>query len=188
MRLFIAVDLPDEIRKQLKELQHRLRALTNSARWVPPESIHVTLKFIGEVPEKRIEEIDEALTGLAWKPFVVSVRGVGFFPGTRSPRVFWAGMDAPTMQGLTEELDVRMERLGFEKEKRAFRPHITLARAKVTRIDSPLVTAASTYAEHDFGSFTADRFFLFQSTLKPSGAVHNKVKEYPLEPRSSSSE
>lgn len=187
MRLFIAVELPNEIRKQLTELQRRLRPLTNSARWVAPESIHITLKFIGEVPEKRVEEIDEALTGFTWKPFIVTVHGVGFFPGARSPRVFWAGMEAPTMQGLTEELDARLERAGFEKEKRAFRPHITLARAKVTRIDSSLVTAASSYSEHDFGSFTADRVFLFQSTLKSSGALYNKVKEYLLEPRSSSS-
>ncbi len=91
------------------------------------------------------------------------------------------------MQGLTEELDARMERLGFDKEKRAFRPHITLARAKVTRIDSALVSAVSEYADRDFGSFTVDRIFLFQSTLKPTGSVYNKVKEYPLEPRSSSS-
>ena len=187
MRVFIAVDLPNEIRKQLKELQRELRPLTNSARWVAPESIHITLKFLGEVPEKRIEQVDGALAGLTWKPFTVNVHSVGFFPGARSPRVFWAGMEAPTMQELTEELDARMERLGFDKEKRKFRPHITLARAKDSRIDAPLVAAAARYAEHDFGSFTADRIYLFQSTLKPAGASYTKIKEYPLEPRSSSS-
>jgi 2'-5' RNA ligase len=95
-------------------------------------------------------------------------------------------MDAPTMQGLTEEIDARMERLGFEKEKRAFRPHITLARAKDTRLDNSLVAASAEYAEHNFGAFTADRICLFQSTLKPSGAVYTKRREYLLEPRSSS--
>lgn len=186
MRIFIAVELPNEIRKALKDLQRELKAVTDTARWVAPESIHITLKFFGEVPDKRLDEIDQALAGLSWKPFTVSVRGVGFFPGTRSPRVFWAGMEAPTMQNLAEQLDTRMERLGFEKEKRAFRPHITLARARETRIDSSLVTTASAYQDHDFGSFTADRVFLFQSTLKPSGAVYNKLKEYILEPRSPS--
>jgi 2'-5' RNA ligase len=186
MRIFIAIDLPNEIRKELKELQRTLRPLTTSARWVAPESIHITLKFIGEVPDKRIEEIDGELSGLTWKPFTVSVRGVGFFPGSRSPRIFWAGMEAPTMQSLTEKLDSRMERLGFEKEKRAFRPHITLARARNSRIDSGLVSAVANYAEHDFGSFTVDRIFLFQSMLKPTGATYNKVKEYPLESRSPS--
>jgi 2'-5' RNA ligase len=180
MRLFIAVDLPDELRKELGTVQMALKPLTDSARWVAPESIHITLKFLGEVPEKRIEDVEQALTGLSWKQFTVTVRGVGFFPGNRSPRVFWAGMEAPTMQGLAEELDSRMERLGFDKEKRAFRPHITLARARDTRIDSSLVTGSAEYQEHNFGSFTADRVFLFKSTLKPSGAVYEKLKEYLL--------
>ena len=180
MRLFIAVDLPNDVRDQLAEVQRALRPLTDSARWVAPESIHITLKFLGEVPEKQLEDIDTALAGLSWKPFTVTVRGVGFFPGNRSPRVFWAGMEAPTMQGLAVELDSRMERLGFDKEKRAFRPHITLARARDNRIDSSLVTGAAQYEEHNFGSFTADRIFLFKSSLKPSGSVYEKLKEYLL--------
>jgi RNA 2',3'-cyclic 3'-phosphodiesterase len=180
MRVFIAVDLPNEVRKALHDVQRELEPLTNSARWVAPESIHITLKFVGEIPEKRLEDIDTAVTGLTWKSFTISVRGVGFFPGKRSPRVLWAGLEAPTMQGLAEQLDARMERLGFEKEKRAFRPHVTLARAKDTRLDSTLVTAATQYEEHDFGSFTVDRVFLFMSTLQPAGAVYEKLKEYLL--------
>jgi RNA 2',3'-cyclic 3'-phosphodiesterase len=180
MRVFLAVDLTPELRNGLAKLQRELEPLTDTARWVAPESIHITLKFIGEVVEKRLEDIDTALTGLTWKSFSITVRGVGFFPGNRSPRVFWAGMEAPTMQNLAEELDSRMERLGFEKEKRAFRPHITLARARDSRIDSSLVTAAAKYAEHDFGFFTVDRIFLFKSILKPTGAVYERLKEYRL--------
>jgi RNA 2',3'-cyclic 3'-phosphodiesterase len=180
MRVFIAVDLPNEIRKTLADVQHELRDFSNSVRWVSPDAIHITLKFIGEMPEKRLEEIDDALTGFTWLPFTITVRGVGFFPGTRSPRVFWAGMEAPTMKDMAEELDTRMERVGFDKEKRAFRPHITLARARDTRIDSSLVAASEPYEHYDFGSFVADRVFLFQSTLKPSGAVYEKLKEYLL--------
>ena len=184
MRLFIAVDLPNDIRKALIDMQRKLKPLSDSARWVAPESIHITLKFLGEVPDKKMDDIDASLAGLTWKPFTVTVHGVGFFPGPRSPRVFWAGMEAPTMQGLAERLDTRMEHVGFEEEKRVFRPHVTLARARDTRMDTALVTAASEYTEHEFGSFTADRVFLVQSTLKPAGAVYKKVKEYLLEPRS----
>jgi 2'-5' RNA ligase len=180
MRVFLAVDLPPVLRQGLAKLQRELEPLTDTARWVAPESIHITLKFIGEVVEKRIEDIDAALTGLTWKAFAITVHGVGFFPGNRSPRVFWAGMEAPTMQNLAEELDSRMERLGFEKEKRALRPHITLARARDSRIDSSLVTGASKYLEHQFGSFTVDRIFLFKSILKPTGAVYERLKEYLL--------
>jgi 2'-5' RNA ligase len=181
MRVFIAIDLPNEIRKALSDVQRELRRVTNTCRWVAPEAIHITLRFIGEVPEKRVDEIHDALTGFTWKPFNILVRGVGFFPGTRSPRVFWAGMEAPTMKELTERLDTRIEQLGFEREKRAFRPHITLARAKNSRIDSALVSATAPYEDHEFGSFTVDRVFLFRSTLKPSGAVYEKLKEYPLQ-------
>jgi RNA 2',3'-cyclic 3'-phosphodiesterase len=180
MRLFIAIDVPNDVRKALGEVQRALRPLTGTARWVAPESIHITLRFLGEVPEKRLEDIDAELTGLTWKPFTITVRGVGFFPGNRSPRVLWAGMEAPTMQGLAEQLDTRMERLGFDKEKRAFRPHITLARAKNTRMDSALVSAAAKYEEHDFGSFTVDRLFLFKSTLKAPGPAYEKLKEFLL--------
>jgi 2'-5' RNA ligase len=187
MRLFIAIDLPDEIRTQLMDLQRVVRPLASAAKWVAPESIHITLKFLGEVPEKRLDQIEGALAGLNWKPFTIAVHGVGFFPGARSPRIFWAGMDAPTMQGLTEELDSRMEPLGFEREKRAFRPHITLARAKTSRLDASLVTASAAFAERNFGSFVADRIHLVQSTLKPSGSVYSTLKKYSLEPRSSSS-
>src|ERR1043165_8291640 len=98
MRVFIAVDLPDEVRNELAAVQRALQHLTDSARWVAPESIHITLKFIGEIPEKRVADIDSVLTGFTWTPFNVIVRGVGFFPGNRSPRVFWAGMEAPTMR------------------------------------------------------------------------------------------
>ena len=90
------------------------------------------------------------------------------------------------MEGLAQQIDARMEQIGFEKEKRAFRPHLTLARARDMRIHSSLVTASEKYTTHDFGSFTVDRFYLFQSTLKPTGAVYNKLQQYLLEPRSSS--
>ena len=180
MRTFIAIDLPSEIRDALSSLQRDLKTVTTSARWVAPESIHLTLKFIGEIQDHRVDEIDTELQGLSWKPFPVSVRGAGFFPGSRSPRVFWAGMEASTMDGLAQEIDTRMERLGFEKEKRAFRPHLTLARARDMRLDTALVVAAARFENEEFGAFTVDRFHLIQSTLKPTGAVYTKLKEYRL--------
>jgi 2'-5' RNA ligase len=180
MRVFVAIDLPEEIRGRLAAMQNELRATAASARWVNADSVHLTLRFVGEISEQRRDDIDAALAGLTWKPFPVIVKGVGFFPGTRSPRVFWAGLQASTMEGLTQEIDTRLERAGFDREKRAFRPHITLARSKTTRIDSALVAAAEKFAEAEFGSFTADRYFLYQSTLKSTGAVYTQLKEYLL--------
>jgi 2'-5' RNA ligase len=180
MRIFIAAELPDRIRNALSELQHELRPVAKAARWVAPESVHVTLKFIGEIPDSRLEEINAALAGLTSKPIPIGVRGVGFFPGARSPRVLWVGMVAPALQELVNEIDGRMERLGFEREKRGFKPHITLARAKDARLDASLVDAAARYETHEFGSFIVDRIFVFKSTLKPSGAVYEKLREFVL--------
>src|ERR1043165_390571 len=168
MRVFIAVDIPQEIRDRLSAMQAELRPTAPSARGVAAESTHLTLKFIGEVSDQRREDLDAALAGLSWKEFPVSVKGVGFFPGARSPRVFWAGLHASTMEGLTQELDARLERVGFDREKRAYRPHITVARAKTSRLEKTLVSAAEKFAETDFGSFIADRCFLYSSTLKPT--------------------
>jgi 2'-5' RNA ligase len=180
MRVFIALDVPEEIRRHLASVQDQLRAFAPSARWVPADSIHLTLKFIGEIAEKRRDDIDEALKGLTWKAFPITVRGLGFFPGTRSPRVFWAGLQASTMEGLAQEIDARMEQVGFDREKRAFRAHVTLARSKNTRLESALVKEAEPFFETDFGTFIADRCFLYQSTLKAGGAVYTKLQEYPL--------
>ena len=180
MRVFIAIDVPNEIRERLAEVQEKIRTSTNSARWVAPESIHVTLKFIGEMPEKRRDDIDQALRGLTWKHIRVTVRGVGFFPGTRSPRVFWAGLDAASIEGLAKEIDSRLERAGFDKERRAFRAHLTLARAKNNLLEKVMVAAAEPFEETEFGTFTVDRIFLFESTLKAGGSVYTKLKEYRL--------
>src|SRR4051812_119950 len=105
MRVFIAVDLPEDVRGKLGEVERELRLASSSARWVAPESIHLTLKFIGEISEAGLDQVDEALAGLTWRPFPVVVRGVGFFPGERSPRVLWAGLTASTMADLAQEID-----------------------------------------------------------------------------------
>jgi 2'-5' RNA ligase len=178
MRVFVAADVPPEIRTALSEVQRTLRRFSRSARWVAADSIHITLKFIGEAADDRVADIDTALRGLAWTPFEASVRGIGFFPSGRSPRVCWAGLDAAPIAALAAEIDARLEAAGFENEKRPFRPHLTLARSRNQAIEEAVVTAASQYSRRDFGSFIVDRIFLFQSTLKPSGAVYGKLKEY----------
>ena len=174
MRVFIAIELPEDIREGLAEVQRELRPVTNSARWVATESAHLTLKFLGEITEQRAEEVHQAMTGLTWKPFQITVKGVGFFPGARSPRVFWAGLHAPTLEALAERIDSRMETFGFEKERSAPFARTSLSPAPSTdRLDAALVTAASQFEEHEFGTFNVDRCFLYQSELTSSGpGVH----------------
>lgn len=180
MRAFLAIDVPTEIRDRLAATQDQLRESSSAARWVAPESIHLTLKFMGEMRDQRRNDVDAAMAGLAWKPFSVAVRGLGFFPGPGSPRVLWAGLESSTMAGLASEIDSRLERAGFEKEERAFRAHLTLARTKNSRLERSLVKAAEPFQQTEFGTFVANRFYLYQSTLKPGGSVYTKLKEFPL--------
>jgi 2'-5' RNA ligase len=180
MRVFIAIDVPTEIRQRLAAVQDQLRQASTAARWVSTDSIHITLKFLGEIPEERREDIDNALTGLTWLPMSISVRGVGFFPGVRSPRILWAGVECPTMESLANEVESRLVGAGFDSERRAFRAHLTLARTKENRLENALVKSAEPFKEAEFGTFVADRFYLYQSTLKPGGSAYTKLKEYAL--------
>jgi len=180
MRVFIGIEIPENIREGLAEVQRELQPLTPSARWLATESAHLTLKFLGEITEQSVEEVHQAMTGLTWKPFQISVKGVGFFPGTRSPRVFWAGVHAPTLAALSARIDSKMETFGFEKERRSYRAHITLARAKSGPLDAGLVTAAGQFEERDFGAFNVDRCFLYQSELTSNGPIYTKLREYLL--------
>jgi 2'-5' RNA ligase len=180
MRAFLAIDVPTEIRERLAATQDHLRKSSSAARWVAPESIHLTLKFMGEIPEQRRKDVDQAMNGLTWKPFPVAVRGVGFFPGLGSPRVLWAGLESSMMEGLAREIDSRLEQAGFEKEERDFRAHLTLARTKGNRLERSLVKAAEQFQQMEFGTFIANCFYLYQSTLKPGGSVYTKLKEFPL--------
>jgi 2'-5' RNA ligase len=120
------------------------------------------------------------LAGLEWKPFQAAVCGVGFFPPSASARVLWAGLEAPTIKGLAEQIDSRLQQIGIEKEKRAFRAHITLARARHSRLDRVLLGAAGDFKNQDFGNFIVDRCFLYQSTPSVSKTVYKKLREYPL--------
>ncbi len=181
MRLFTAIDIPPEIIATVAQLIERLRP---SARihWSPPDNLHVTTKFIGEWPAERLEELKGVLAGLpAPGPIGIAIRQVGFFPNPHSPRVFWAGIQAgPELASLAQATDRALAGLGIEPEKRAFSPHLTLARV---REPVPLVQLRQAIAgldTVDFGNFTASSFFLYQSQLRPGGSVYTKLSEFPL--------
>ena len=180
MRLFTAIDLPPTVVGNLEELLRRLRP---SARiqWSSPSNLHVTTKFIGEWPEERLGGLKSALSKLPERAAIgLHVRKVGFFPNPHSPRVFWCGIDAPRLGGLAADTDAATAALGIEREARAFSPHLTLARIKDRVNLQPLREAIAGLGSLEFGEFEVDRFFLYQSTLKPGGSVYTKLAEFPL--------
>ena len=181
MRLFTGIDLPAAVTGRLHcliaELSPRARI-----KWSAPRNLHITTKFIGEWPEGRLPELRAALGALPrHAPLAVRIRGLGFFPNPHSPRVFWAGMEAsPELAALARETERALAALGVPEEQRAFSPHLTLARIQGPVPMQPLREAIAALPSVEFGDFVADRFWLYQSRLSPSGSVYTKLAEFPL--------
>src|SRR5580693_251016 len=129
MRVFVAVDIDDAIRGRITRFLDGVRGFAEEARWVRPESLHITLKFIGEKSEEDVEKIKCSLETIEAGTFEMSIRGYGFFPGARAPRVFWVGIDGGSkLTSLAATVDEKLARLDVPKEEHAFTPHLTLAR------------------------------------------------------------
>lgn len=194
MRLFVALDLAEDIRERISRFIEELRPLAPAVRWVSAESLHVTLKFIGEVPDASVSEVEAALGRISSAEFNVAFRGCGFFPTAKSARVFWAGIEAgPELGQLAADVELALEPLGIEREKRGFNPHLTLARLGGgsgapgrLRDDQPnrnFATVQKHLAEMaapEFGSMTAREFFLYRSQLSPQGSRYSKLARFPL--------
>lgn len=177
MRAFIAIDLPHPVRAALAGVQASFQSLCPDARWARPEGIHLTLKFLGEISEAQIAQVTGALTQTAaFEPFSVEATGLGFFPNSKRPRVFWAGVSAPpALAELAGRIESQMEKIGFAREDRDYSPHLTLARFKVPRPQGRLVSAVTEAGTPSFGQFEVSEFFLFESKLSPQGAEYRKV-------------
>ncbi len=180
MRAFVAIDLPEQIRAALRVAQEDFRAFCPEGRWTKPDGIHLTLKFLGEIPDARVKQVTETLKNLGrFEEFAVEVRGFGFFPDPRRPRVFWAGIKAPPdLSSLAARVETSMEKLGFAREGRAYSPHLTLARFKIPRPQPALQAAAETKKDQSLGVFRVSEFFLFESRLAPQGADYRKVVRF----------
>ena len=192
MRLFIALDIDDSIRERIALFLDGVRNFAPDARWVKPESMHVTLKFIGEQPDSALESIQRVLAGVAAAPSGIHFRGYGFFPTPKSARVFWIGMEAgPQLAALAASVDDTMGALRIPKEERPFSPHLTLARSAggsgaphrqkndgARRTFQHLQEKLAALPQPDFGTMTAREFFLYQSQLSPKGSKYTKLARF----------
>jgi 2'-5' RNA ligase len=181
MRAFIAIDLPESLRAALRRKQASFRSASPDARWTQPEGIHLTLKFLGEISDAKVMEVAESLKNLGrFESFIVRLKGFGFFPDARRPRVFWTGVEAPpSLSQLAEQVEEAMRRIGFAREERPFRPHLTLARFRVPQPQPALQALLSQQGEQEWGNFEVSEFFLFESKLSPQGAQYRKVERFP---------
>jgi 2'-5' RNA ligase len=183
MRLFIAVGLPEEVETKLEEFQNELKPFARDAKWVNPHNIHLTLKFLGEVKEEKVPELQEVLkqSGKNIEPVSVTVQGCGFFPNARRPSVFWAGVKTEPLLGLQKIIEERTQNLGFEGENRPYSPHLTLARFKDPRGRLSIANEAEKRKDYEFGQFITANFSLYQSVLKRSGAEYTVLKSFLLQ-------
>jgi 2'-5' RNA ligase len=187
VRLFVALEIPaavrDNLAAQIKELRHLPAPLADKRlRWVRPENLHVTLKFIGEVEAARLDGIRRALTAIGLDaPVGLELRGLGFFPDERYPRVLWVGLNASgNLPALARDIDRALEGQGIARDQRAFTPHLTLARFEPRAFDEKLRTAIQKNSQREFGAFEAREFHLIQSKLQPSGAAYTSLAAFPL--------
>jgi 2'-5' RNA ligase len=182
MRLFVAIDIPDATRAAVGNLIAQLAQLCRGAKWVHAEGMHLTLKFIGEQPEEKVAGIASELRAVrSSAPMQLRFAGTGFFPNARSPRVFWAGIEAsPNLAELAAEIERRLETLGIAREQRAFKPHLTLARFNSTSGLPQLRDALEKLGPLEFGAATAREFHLYHSQLQRAGAVYTKLATFPF--------
>ena len=195
MRLFFALDIDDAVRARILRFVEDVRNFAPDARWMKEESLHVTLKFIGERPDAAVEQIKAAVGTISSATSELNFRGYGFFPTAKSARVFWIGMETgPQLAALTATMDDQLAPLGIPKDERAFNPHLTLARGPGgsgvphrQKGDGPkrtfqrLQEKLSALPAPEFGSMTPREFFLYQSQLSPKGSKYTKLARFALQ-------
>ena len=192
MRLFVALDIDDTVRDRIARFLDGVRGFAPDARWARPESLHVTLKFIGEKSEEEIDNIKRALETIEAGTFEMNFRGYGFFPGARAPRVFWVGIEGgQKLTSLAATMDETLARLDVPKEEHAFNPHLTLARGAGSprrtgntpnRSFKHLQERLAALPKLEFGTMTSREFFLYRSQPSPGGSKYTKLAGFALQP------
>jgi 2'-5' RNA ligase len=181
MRLFVAVDTPPEVRRELVRVRDDLRRFGADVRWEPDGKLHCTLKFLGDVPERILPALGDALaaTAGATSPMEVRYAGVGCFPDIRRPKIVWAGMRSGGLAALAESVDITCAGFGMSREQRPFHPHVTLGRVKSLVSSDDLLSRIESVT-FESPTVMIREILLVRSTLKPSGSVYSTVRSFPL--------
>jgi len=188
-RLFIAIELPSDILSALSEIQTRLKQQVppRTVRWVDPKGIHLTLKFLGDVPLFQRSTIEHALAEIAPRhtAFHLTAQGLGCFPNLKRPRVVWVGMQGQlqTLSAVHDDVEAWIAPMGYPAEERAFNPHLTLGRVN-RDADRENITRLGAIIEHtssgEAQSWQVETISLMRSELKPGGAVYTELFRAPL--------
>ena len=185
MRTFVAIELDEDCRRRLARAQEALRRGCGGVRWVRPEGLHLTLKFIGELPEIDIPSAVSAISSAASQssPFRMALQGISGFPPKGSPRVIFAGVKEPSgvLVELAKAVDGGLcEALGTAREKRPFKSHVTLGRVKNPRDCLPVSELSGLVVDADFGTVAVEDVVLMKSDLTPTGAIYTPMERIKL--------
>lgn len=185
MRLFIAINFPDPVKRSLAIIQEELKRVASDAKWVEEENIHLTVKFLGDAGEGQVSSIVSAIRAAArgFEPFGLDLAGTGVFPGMKSPRVLWVGLtgDLAALSSLQMRVQDSLAPLGFPPEKRRFSPHLTLARLRSPRGSELLLErAVAVIGEEKIASFKVTGVDLMQSELERSGPRYYRLSGVSL--------
>jgi 2'-5' RNA ligase len=185
IRTFLAIDLPEEIKVQIENIQSRLKASIKGIRWTRPEGIHLTLKFFGNISENKIADISSVVekNTVDIRPISLKVSTLGAFPNLKRPRVLWLGIGGSVekLSDLQKEIEKDLESIGFQTENRAFRAHLTLGRIKSPKNVEGLSEIIKNEGIYDAGSFCAGGLTLLKSDLTPQGAIYTKLAYFPFD-------
>jgi 2'-5' RNA ligase len=184
IRTFIAVELPKEIHDKLQQLQNDFRTSMPDVRWTKPGNVHLTLKFLGDVQISRIDRITSSLMDIGgrFSLFTMSLAGMGAFPNPRKPRIVWVGVEkgADMLVEITNSIEASMKQLGFPKEKRPFRPHLTVGRIRRLKNPGAMTKALEQSQVGELGKFAVEKISLIRSQLDPAGSIYTTLVEAPL--------
>jgi 2'-5' RNA ligase len=188
MRVFIAIDINEEIRASIRALQGELKGQADigkrEVKWVEPMNIHLTLKFLGEIRDEEVVDVCKIVESAVgrYKSFNLSVESLGYFGG-RSARVCWIGVGEgkETLYQLQKELEAEFEKGGWPKEERAFTGHLTVCRIKNVRAGKRIAEVSSNYKDLKAGSVSVDSVKVYQSELTPKGPIYSVLGSYSLQ-------
>ena len=183
-RLFFALEIPSETRKNAVSLVESFNIPQSQVRWVRGENLHITLKFLGDVADDQVPAISDAARGVAQKfePIDIEVAGMGLFPNHEKPQIVWLGAEGETdtLASLEAALSKALEPLGFPADERRYTPHITIGRVKSDVVRGKLVRIVHERHHERMGAAGVFSIVLFESSLKPHGPVYSVVEVFPL--------
>jgi RNA 2',3'-cyclic 3'-phosphodiesterase len=183
IRAFIAVEIAPKTVESISEAIGQLKLRVTGVRWIPLNNLHVTLKFLGDIDEAKVDPIAQALRDhlRPFSRFIISAKGLGVFPDLKRPRVLWVGLEAQRLAVLASTVEKALEPLGFSPEKRGFQPHLTIGRWRESEKPSAKFgEELARWKNHEFGQSEIKVVILFQSMLKPEGAIHRPLKDVAL--------